>query len=720
MKKYPFSKKAVQAMLAATIALSPVAAFGAVDAHAEGAEYTVASYGSVQELITRLDADYDKLSQDQKNELRQMQTKVYNIIASDWVGYTNKIFINSVTSATAPEAVMLQQIVGLSNATTTAELQDKIEGFKSLNRSENLVNAVFGSSITEDELLNYIASVELEYKSIINSKKMQIAGIIAADPNASDIITEILDQISNGQSIDGLQLQLVNLNNINFSQNTIDQLSDVLGSALKEAMETVGAQLQHAKVNTALEDKLKTKAEVKAVFKEIVAAYFYVPSTGGGGGGTPTPTPQPTPGEGEVTVPNGAAEVIKETKNGQTEVVTKVSQTKVSEIVSSITTEKPVVLLQLAKPAAGETAKAQLPASLFTEAAQKNSDAAINIKTEEASYKLPVSEINVTDLAKALGVAASDVQITIAVNVVEPTAAEVAEFVKNNKPVSKIIEFEVKAVSGNKEVPVTTYRYYAERVIKLDSEVSTSSVNASAGAKLNVNNLAGVRINEDGSFSPVPTVFNGDEATIKSLTNSKYTIVENSKTFTDVDNGANYFEANIEKLASKYIINGKTDSTYAPSADITRGEFAALISRSLGLVAKNPAEVKFPDVPATKAVNKNGEINAAVEAGIIQGFPNGEFKPDQPMTRAEAAIMIDRAMTFTKVADSKLDKTKKVTSLADHDSISNTSRSSIEKVYQAGIMGGFNNGEFGPYQNTQRDQMAKVLDKFLQVSGMIN
>jgi len=138
------------------------------------------------------------------------------------------------------------------------------------------------------------------------------------------------------------------------------------------------------------------------------------------------------------------------------------------------------------------------------------------------------------------------------------------------------------------------------------------------------------------------------------------------------------------------------------------------------LVAKNPTELKFKDVPATKSVNKKGEINAAAEAGIINGFTDGTFRPDQTMTRAEAAIMINNAMKFTKVADSKLDKNKKITNLTDNTTISNTSRDSILKVYQAGIMSGFGDGKFGPYENTQRDQMAVVLDKFLQVSGMIN
>ncbi len=77
-------------------------------------------------------------------------------------------------------------------------------------------------------------------------------------------------------------------------------------------------------------------------------------------------------------------------------------------------------------------------------------------------------------------------------------------------------------------------------------------------------------------------------------------------------------------------------------------------------------------------------------------------------------------MKFTNVPASKFDSSRKVTEFKDAASIGVSSRNSIEKVVQAGIMDGFQNGEFGAYKHTQRDQMAKVLDKFLQASNLIN
>ena len=174
------------------------------------------------------------------------------------------------------------------------------------------------------------------------------------------------------------------------------------------------------------------------------------------------------------------------------------------------------------------------------------------------------------NLAQKLGVAADDVQIEISVNIVDVKDVQGTISSNNLNLVSKVIEFTVKAKAGGKEQLISTFKSFVEREIIANKE-------------LDPKHSAALRLNNNGTISPVPAVFAGKVATIKSPSNSKYAIVENDKTFNDVNNGANYFEENIEKLASKYIINGKTETSYAPSDNITRGEFAALVSRGLGL-----------------------------------------------------------------------------------------------------------------------------------------
>jgi pullulanase len=193
---------------------------------------------------------------------------------------------------------------------------------------------------------------------------------------------------------------------------------------------------------------------------------------------------------------------------------------------------------------------------------------------------------------------------------------------------------------------------------------------------------------------------------------------EPGKTFKDVNNGKNWAEAYIEKLAAKGIINGKTAELFEPSKNITRGEFAALIARSLGL--KSTKATPFKDVSGKEAINKNGEIVAAYEAGIILGKKDGRFAPNDFITRAEAAVMIARALKYVGYDEAKLDATKELASFKDGKSVQSWAAADIEKVIQAGIMNGMSNKTFKPQDFTKRDQMAKILADFLEFVGLMD
>ncbi|OKL37440.1 S-layer homology domain-containing protein [Domibacillus mangrovi] len=197
-------------------------------------------------------------------------------------------------------------------------------------------------------------------------------------------------------------------------------------------------------------------------------------------------------------------------------------------------------------------------------------------------------------------------------------------------------------------------------------------------------------------------------------------IPDSSKTFGDVNNGASWAEEFIEKLASKGIIYGKSETKYEPNTSMTRGEFAALISRSLALTPKGEWTGPFKDVPSQMAVNKNGEIGAAWEAGIIQGKTKDTFAPNAEITRAEAAAMVGRAMNYVTFDAGKLKTSKKITTYQDKASIPAWASKDIEKMLQADIMIGDANGKFNPYDPTTRAEMAKIIVKFMEFVEMMD
>jgi hypothetical protein len=237
----------------------------------------------------------------------------------------------------------------------------------------------------------------------------------------------------------------------------------------------------------------------------------------------------------------------------------------------------------------------------------------------------------------------------------------------------------------------------------------------------NSDNSVAVIVNEDGTLTSIPTLFDGKVAKIKSLTNSKYTIVENNFSYPDVDNKKNWAEKYIETLANKYIISGKLDGNFAPNEEMTRAQFTVLLVRALGLPSEK-YEQKFTDVKESDWFNLNGELAAATKYGIIQGKIDGRFAPNEKISRTQAAIMIYRAMQlpYIKFDLTKLDKTKSVTDFIDSEKMGDWSKPAIEAVYQAGIMSGKPDSTFDPNGKTKRDQMAKIIAEFLISAQLMN
>ncbi len=113
-------------------------------------------------------------------------------------------------------------------------------------------------------------------------------------------------------------------------------------------------------------------------------------------------------------------------------------------------------------------------------------------------------------------------------------------------------------------------------------------------------------------------------------------VVNPDKTFSDIE-GLEEKEA-IEALASREIINGKTEADFKPYDNIKRSEFSAIIVRALELDAPDVDE--FIDVPYNAWYFR--EVNAAYLFGIVNGVGANQFNPDGLVSREEAVTMIAR------------------------------------------------------------------------------
>ena len=111
-----------------------------------------------------------------------------------------------------------------------------------------------------------------------------------------------------------------------------------------------------------------------------------------------------------------------------------------------------------------------------------------------------------------------------------------------------------------------------------------------------------------------------------------------SNSYSDVDRGTWYNHA-VSTLSAMGIVKGDTHGKFNPDAPITRAEFAAIAARFDDKA--NTTMADFSDIASHWAKN---EISAASNNGWINGYPDGTFKPDNHITRAEAMTLVNRVL----------------------------------------------------------------------------
>ncbi|WP_019915093.1 S-layer homology domain-containing protein [Paenibacillus sp. HW567] len=164
------------------------------------------------------------------------------------------------------------------------------------------------------------------------------------------------------------------------------------------------------------------------------------------------------------------------------------------------------------------------------------------------------------------------------------------------------------------------------------------------------------------------------------------------------------------KSHSAYI-KGYTDGTFKPDLAITRAELAALIARNLDQnTSVKAAASSFSDVSNSHWAS--GYIAQVVAAGIMKGFPDGQFHPNQPITRAEMALLSARFKQLTFTEDGTA-----VSSISDVGT--HWAAGAIDAARAAGIMKPYADGAFAPAKSLTRAEAVTVINR-LFARGPLN
>lgn len=187
-------------------------------------------------------------------------------------------------------------------------------------------------------------------------------------------------------------------------------------------------------------------------------------------------------------------------------------------------------------------------------------------------------------------------------------------------------------------------------------------------------------------------------------TNGGAAVLTNVKTFRDVK--THWAKDYIEKMTTMGYING-SDGMYKPNDSITRAEFVSLMVRISNLKLTNSSNTTLKDVKSTDWFAE--DVKAAIENGVIKGYDDGTFRPNESITREEIASIISNKLS-EKLTD---DEIKEVLS-SYTDEVSTWAQSAVALTTKTEIIKGFPNDVFGGNQNATRAQAAVMLLRFLE------
>gem|GEM_PF-6060722 len=243
------------------------------------------------------------------------------------------------------------------------------------------------------------------------------------------------------------------------------------------------------------------------------------------------------------------------------------------------------------------------------------------------------------------------------------------------------------------------------------------------------------RLNQDGRWQNIGGVVSGNKITVPFDDFGYYVVMKWRGSFEDVSNHP-WARNAMEVLYAKGFMNGKQQGVEFGTVDpVTRGEFAQLLVKALGIRLNADGSPTFLDVgigftgrggsmPHEEAVWEHKYIETAARAGIVRGYSGNLFLPNRSLTREEAALMIASALNLKMAKNDTKLKQELLKMYQDGNKASFYSRPALiavnkAKIMEGGLAGTVREGEkpkynFYPSDTLTRAEAAVMIARLLK------
>ncbi len=340
-------------------------------------------------------------------------------------------------------------------------------------------------------------------------------------------------------------------------------------------------------------------------------------------------------------------------------------------------------------------------------------EATLVIDTGNASYTLPASQINIDSISEQFGTQVALSDLTVRITIAEPSdeAVAVVQNIAEDGGFTLVVpalEFTISCEYNGTTLDISSFNSYVERTIAIPDGADPNKITTA------------IVVDPDGTVRHVPTQIISIDgkyyAKIRSMTNSTYSVIWNPVKFADVSH--HWAEDAINDMGSRMVVNGVGDNNFEPERNMTRGEFAAIIIRALGL-SEGTEESYFDDVKITDWYN--GCVDTAAAYSLVIGYNGNFFRPHDLITREQAMVIIARSMKLTGLEISLTDSeiTALIGGFTDAAGVSDYAEESAAVCLKAGILTGTTANTLSPGDYIKRAEVAIMVQRLLQESGLI-